>query len=55
MVLEEIDGIAYIVGGYNQAELGYMINYLLSFGKNMTVEYPAALRKEYLKQLQEMK
>lgn len=54
MVLEEIDGIAYIVGGYNQAELGYMINYLLSFGKNMTVEYPAALRKEYLKQLQEM-
>lgn len=54
MTLEIVDNVPYIVGGYNIEELPYMTNYLLSFGKNITVEYPDELKKAYLDQLNEI-
>ncbi|KAF0392665.1 WYL domain-containing protein [Pediococcus pentosaceus] len=54
MHLEMIDGVPYIVGGYNQAELAYMTHYLVSFGKHLTIEAPEQLKNSYLKQLQAM-
>ena len=54
MHLEMIDGVPYIVGGYNQAKLAYMTHYLVSFGKHLTIEAPEQLKNSYLKQLQAM-
>lgn len=54
MKLEMIDNIPYIIGGYNKEELNYMINYLLSFGQNITIEYPDELKATYLEKLNEI-
>ncbi|MBR0604664.1 WYL domain-containing protein [Bacillus safensis] len=54
MRLEIIDQIPYIVGGYNQEELSYMTNYLMSFGKHVKIEYPDELKESYLNQLREV-
>ncbi|GJM79699.1 DeoR family transcriptional regulator [Paenibacillus sp. HMSSN-139] len=55
MVLEEKDGIAYLAGGYNEAELDYMTHYLCSYGKHVKIEFPEQLKKSYLQQLEEIK
>lgn len=54
MKLEMIENIPYIIGGYNKEELNYMINYLLSFGQNITIEYPDELKATYLEKLNEI-
>ena len=54
MRLEVIDEIPYISGNYNEEELSYMTHYLMNFGKHVTIEYPAALKSSYLKQLEEI-
>lgn len=54
MRLEIIDQIPYIVGGYNQEELSYMTHYLMSFGKQVKIEYPDELKESYLNQLREV-
>ncbi|NGP46325.1 WYL domain-containing protein [Bacillaceae bacterium SIJ1] len=54
MALEIINDVPYIVGGYNIEELSYMTHYLVSFGKHVKIEYPPALKKSYMKQLQEI-
>lgn len=54
MRLEIIADKSYIVGGYNQAELGYMTHYLISLGKNVVVEYPEALKESVLADLKWM-
>lgn len=51
MWLEEVEDIAYLAGGYNEEELGYMTHYLSSYGEHLVIEYPEALKKSYLKQL----
>ncbi|MNW49164.1 WYL domain-containing protein [Paenibacillus timonensis] len=55
MVLEEKDGISYLTGGYNEAELDYMTHYLCSYGKHVKIEFPEQLKKSYLQQLEEIK
>lgn len=52
MTLEIKDGISYIVGGYNQDELPYMVHFLMRFGNHVTVEYPEKLKDSYLQELQ---
>lgn len=54
MKLEIINDVPYIIGGYNIEELSYMINYLISFGKNVTIEYPDELKRTYLEQLNDI-
>lgn len=44
MSLEEKDGMAYLVGGYHEEELGYMTHYLVSLGRHVVVEAPKELR-----------
>ena len=55
MHLEEIAGIAYLVGAYHVDELIYMTHYLCSYGNHLVIEEPQALIDSYLKQLSEMK
>ncbi|AGV72396.1 helix-turn-helix transcriptional regulator [Lactococcus cremoris] len=55
MHLEEIAGIAYLVGAYHADELTYMTHYLCSYGNHLVIEEPQALIDSYLKQLSEMK
>ncbi len=60
MHLEEIAGIAYLVGAYlvgayHVDELTYMTHYLCSYGNHLVIEEPQALIDSYLKQLSEMK
>ena len=54
MKLEMIEGIPYVTGGYNQEELSYMTHYLVSFGKELVIEFPKSLKKSYQKELREM-
>lgn len=54
MRLEYQDGQDYLVGGYNQDELAYMIDYLLGLGRNVKIIYPEALKTGYLKELQQI-
>ncbi len=54
MAIEEVDGTYYMIGGYNNDELSYMVHYLASFGVHMSIEYPAELKYEYKKYLNNM-
>lgn len=54
MQLEEIDGTSYMVGGYHETELGYMVHYLASFGTHLIVEKPDQLKDSYRNYLEKM-
>ncbi|WP_125714207.1 helix-turn-helix transcriptional regulator [Companilactobacillus kedongensis] len=40
-----------IYGGYNQEEFNYMIEYLITLGSNVKINYPNELKLAYLKEL----
>ena len=42
--MAEKDGVAYLVGGYHEEELGYMTHYLVSLGRHVVVEAPKELQ-----------
>ncbi|MCZ2136805.1 hypothetical protein [Lactobacillus plantarum subsp. plantarum ST-III] [Lactiplantibacillus plantarum] len=44
----------YLIGGYNQDELAYMVDYLLGLGRNVRIIYPEALKTVYLQELQQI-
>ena len=54
MQLQEKEGQLYIVGHFSQEELDYMVQYLMTFGKHITVMEPDFLREAYLTELQEI-
>lgn len=54
MRLVEENDKTYVCGGYNIAEETYMVEYLLSYGKNMKIEYPESLAIQYRNYLTEM-
>ncbi|MFD1670889.1 helix-turn-helix transcriptional regulator [Agrilactobacillus yilanensis] len=47
MHLTELKGTTYLTGHYNQAELDYMAQYLLSYGPNILVLSPLTLQTRY--------
>lgn len=54
MQLHETKDKIIMSGGYNQDEFDYMIQYLISLGKNVKIIYPEALKQAYLKELREI-
>lgn len=54
MHFREENGQYFLFGGYNQAEFKYMIDYLITLGQNVTIEYPEALKQAYLSQLKKI-
>ncbi len=54
MQLHEENGQYYIVGHFSREELDYMVQYLITFGKHLTVMEPDFLREAYLAELQEI-
>lgn len=54
MKLKRIDSQYYLYGGYNQEEFDYMVQYLLSLGNNVKINYPQALKNSYLNELQKI-
>ena len=44
----------YLIGGYNQDELAYMVDYLLGLGRSVRIIYPEALKTAYLQELQQI-
>ncbi|KRN93234.1 transcriptional regulator [Pediococcus stilesii] len=54
MHLEEQNGISYIVGGYNESEIDYMVHYLITFGTDLQIEFPKQLKRSYLVELQKI-
>ncbi|MCG7338359.1 WYL domain-containing protein [Staphylococcus sp. ACRSN] len=54
MTLEYIDNKPYIVGGYNQSEFQYMIDYLISLGENVKIIYPNKLINGYLNKVRSL-
>ncbi|MEG0731208.1 MAG: WYL domain-containing protein [Vagococcus sp.] len=51
MSLKIEDGISYIVGAYNDEHLPFLVQYLVSLGKHVTIEYPEKLKQCYLEEL----
>lgn len=51
MKLEYIENSPYIVGGYNNEELGYMTDYLISLGEHVDIVYPNQLKRNYITKL----
>lgn len=51
MSLEYIEDKPFIVGGYNEGELQYMIDYLISLGENVKILYPESLKINYMTKL----
>lgn len=54
MKLKEVADQTYMYGGYNQAEFKYMIEYLISLGKNVKIDYPEQLKQGYLTELRKI-
>lgn len=54
MELVQEEGQYYIVGGYHQDELEYMVQYLVGLGNRVYVLKPEELRNSYLKRLKEI-
>ena len=54
MKLKQVDGQYYLYGGYNQEEFDYMVQYLLSLGNNVKINYPQALKDSYLDELRKI-
>lgn len=49
------DGDAYhLTGYYSETELALMAHYLISFGKELTIEFPTELKNAYINQLKYM-
>lgn len=51
MSLIEENQHPFIVGGYNDNEFDYMIEYLISLGNNVKIIYPETLKNGYLMEL----
>ncbi|WP_436879495.1 hypothetical protein [Staphylococcus gallinarum] len=51
MSLEYVEDKPFIVGGYNEGELQYMIDYLISLGENVKILYPESLKINYMTKL----
>ncbi|WP_125589193.1 helix-turn-helix transcriptional regulator [Companilactobacillus jidongensis] len=51
MHLKEEHGKFLMYGGYNQEEFNYMIEYLITLGKNVKIDYPKELQESYLNEL----
>lgn len=54
MHLKAENGKILMYGGYNQAEFHYMVDYLITLGQNVTINYPQALQDAYLETLKEI-
>lgn len=54
MHLKEIDNQIIMYGGYNQAEFNYMIDYLITLGKNVKIDYPETLKNTYIEELRKI-
>ncbi|MFC6323141.1 helix-turn-helix transcriptional regulator [Companilactobacillus baiquanensis] len=54
MHVKTINNTILMYGGYNKDELEYMVEYLISLGKNVKINYPENLKQAYLKNLQEI-
>ncbi|HIY91440.1 MAG TPA: WYL domain-containing protein [Candidatus Companilactobacillus pullicola] len=54
MKLKQVNGQYYLYGGYNQEEFDYMVQYLLSLGNNVKINYPKELKDSYLQELQKI-
>ncbi|MDO5638973.1 MAG: WYL domain-containing protein [Neisseria sp.] len=52
MRLEDVDGVAYLLGNFNQSELHYMVHYLMEFGKHIKIESPELLKNAYLAEME---
>lgn len=51
MELVYIDDVPYITGGYNEEELTYMVQYLISLGEHVKIIYPEQLKNSYINKL----
>ena len=51
MHLKKENGQIFMYGGYNQAEFHYMVDYLITLGNNVTIQYPKELKQAYLQEL----
>lgn len=54
MHLKSENGKYYMYGGYNQDEFNYMIEYLITLGKNVKIDYPQELKQAYLSELKQI-
>ncbi|MQS53463.1 helix-turn-helix transcriptional regulator [Companilactobacillus mishanensis] len=54
MRLKREDGKILMYGGYNREEFDYMVEYLISLGKNVKINYPKELQQAYLDELKEI-
>lgn len=54
MELVENENGIFLKGFYNPQELGYLIHYLIEFGKNLIIEEPASLKRLYVNELKKM-
>ena len=51
MHLEKVNQTYYLYSGYNQEEFNYMVQYLISLGNNVKINYPQELQDAYLTEL----
>lgn len=54
MHLKEEGNQIYLYGGYNQDEFDYMVEYLITLGQNVTIDYPIELKQSYLNALRKI-
>ena len=51
MHLKKMNKTYYLYGGYNQEEFDYMVQYLITLGNNVKINYPKELKDAYLTEL----
>lgn len=51
MHLKKMNKTYYLYGGYNQEEFDYMVQYLITLGNNVKINYPQKLKDAYLAEL----
>ena len=54
MSIQVNDGFYRLIGHYHEAELELMTHYLISYGKELIIEFPAELKESYVNQLKVM-
>jgi len=54
MHLKTSNGKIVMYGGYNRAEFNYMVEYLITLGKNVKINYPAELKQAYVNELRKI-
>lgn len=54
MHLKTERGKIFIYGGYNRDEFDYMVEYLITLGKNVAINYPEELKQAYLTVLKDI-